>query len=262
MRIASLGSGSGGNATLVDSGAGLILIDCGFSIAELERRLEQLDCRPADIAAILVTHEHSDHLGGVGPLARKYRLPVYLTQGTSLRLAANHNLTTQIIRADHSFELLGMEILPVPVPHDAREPVQFVFSSRQFKLGVLTDLGSLTARILEVYRDCQMLLVEANHDLQMLLNGPYPPALKRRVGGRWGHLNNNQTASFLQSVNANLALQCLILGHISRHNNHLDRVADSMSPMIGGIDQIHYAQQDEPMGWASCSSPETETKPV
>jgi phosphoribosyl 1,2-cyclic phosphodiesterase len=252
VRIASLGSGSGGNATLVDTGDGIIMIDCGFSAAEVERRLERLSCSLEDIAAILVTHEHSDHLGGVGSISRKKNLPVYLTHGTAQRLADRHRATAQIIHADQPFELHGVSIHPVPVPHDAREPVQFVFNKAGFKLGVLTDLGSLTAHIMELYRGCQMLLVEANHDLEMLMNGPYPVSLKKRVGGRWGHLNNQQTAEFVQLVNGDSNLQTLVIGHISKQNNHLDRVKACLLPVTAGIDQIHYALQDSPLDWVSC----------
>lgn len=254
MRIASLGSGSSGNATLVDTGEGLILIDCGFSTVEVERRLERLGCNLNDIAAILVTHEHSDHLGGIGSLCRKLNLPAHLTHGTARKLADKHSAMTQVIRPDQPFNLLGTHIHPVPVPHDAREPVQFVFSKAGFKLGVLTDLGSLTAHILDSYRGCQMLLVEANHDLEMLMSGPYPVALKKRVGGRWGHLNNQQTAEFIRAVNGDACLHTLVIGHISKQNNHLDRVRDTLSEVTRNIDQIHYAQQDSPLSWVSCEA--------
>lgn len=254
MRIASLGSGSSGNATLVDTGDGILMIDCGFSTIEVERRLEGLNCSLDDIAAILVTHEHSDHLGGVGSIARKKQIPIYLTHGTSHRLADKHRSTMQIIQADQPFELFGTQIHPVPVPHDAREPVQFVFSNKNFKLGVLTDLGSLTTHILDMYRDCQMLLIEANHDLEMLMQGPYPVSLKKRVGGRWGHLNNQQTAEFLRAVNSNAMIQTLVVGHISKQNNHLDRVKATLSEVTQSIHQIHYAQQDSPLDWVSCEA--------
>lgn len=252
MRIASLGSGSGGNATLVDTGEGIIMIDCGFSAAEVDRRLERLGCSLDDIAAILVTHEHSDHLGGVGSISRKKKLPVYLTHGTAQKLADRHRAHTQIIQADQPFDLLGVQVHPVPVPHDAREPVQFVFNGAQFKLGVLTDLGSLTTHILDIYKDCHMLLVEANHDLEMLSQGPYPVYLKKRVGGRWGHLNNQQTAEFVRLVNDGANLKTLIIGHISKQNNHLDRVKACLSSVTEGIHQIHYALQDAPLDWVSC----------
>ncbi len=252
MKIASLGSGSSGNATLVDSGQGLILIDCGFSAREVERRLERLGQSLLDLAAILVTHEHSDHLSGVAALARRCQLPVFLTRGTSQRLQGEAGLDLRLIRADEPFELLGLRIYPVPVPHDAREPVQFVLQSATHKLGVLTDLGCLTEHIKRLYRDCQVLLVEANHDLDMLMSGPYPESLKRRVGGRWGHLNNQQTADFLRAVNEGGSLRTLVIGHISRHNNAVERVRQAVEPVTAGIDQIHYALQDETLAWVSC----------
>jgi phosphoribosyl 1,2-cyclic phosphodiesterase len=252
LKIASLGSGSSGNATLIDSGDGLIMIDCGFSMIEVERRLERINRSVADIAALLVTHEHSDHLCGVGALARKHRLPVYSTHGTAQRLADWDRIAGHIIHADQPFELLGLTVHPVPVPHDAREPVQFVLSNGPTKVGILTDLGSLTAHILQVYSGCQMILVEANHDYEMLMNGRYPAPLKKRVSGRWGHLNNHQTAEFLKSANAGLTLRSLVLGHISKHNNDLQRVREAVAEATAGIDQIHYAQQDEPLDWVAC----------
>lgn len=252
MRIASLGSGSSGNATLIDTGDGIIMIDCGFSTIEVERRLESLGCGLKDIAAILVTHEHSDHLGGVGSISRKQNLPVYLTHGTAQRLADRYRAAANIIHPDQPFELLGTQVHPVPVPHDAREPVQFVFNNGRVKLGVLTDLGSLTTHILDIYRGCQILLVEANHDLEMLAQGPYPVSLKKRVGGRWGHLNNQQTADFVRMVNTEASIHTLVVGHISKQNNHLDRVKASLSPVTEGIHQIHYALQDAPLHWVTC----------
>ncbi len=254
MKLASLGSGSGGNATLIDTGEGLIMIDCGFSLREVERRLERLDCSIKDVAAVLVTHEHSDHMAGVGRLARRYQLPVFLTHGTARSLAAEAGKERHLVNADRPFELLGLEILPVAVPHDAREPVQFVLRRGEIKLGVLTDLGSLTPRILQAYRDCDLLLVEANHDQVMLRDGPYPERLKQRVGGPWGHLNNDQTAEFLRQVNPGKRLKSLILGHISQHNNARARVAAAVAELVVDIPEVLYASQEDALSWIGFST--------
>lgn len=252
MKLASLGSGSGGNATLLDTGDGLILIDCGFSLSQTERRLAALGRSAADIVALLVTHEHSDHIAGVARLAAKYQLPVYLTRGTAYKLGEVEALGCQIVRDDEPFHLQGVDITPVAVPHDAREPVQFVFERDGLKAGVVTDLGSLTPRVIQAYRDCHLLLVEANHDLDMLARGPYPKSVQRRVAGRWGHLNNTQTAAFIEAVNSNASLRCLVLGHISGQNNHQDLVAAAVADVTQDLDQLHFASQDAALDWISC----------
>ncbi len=252
MRIASLGSGSGGNATLIDSGEGMLLIDCGFSIKETEARLEKLNCTAQDIAAILVTHEHSDHLAGVGPLARKFDLPVYLTSGTSKFFRGSDRVHQNLIAAGNQFELLGMQVTPVAVPHDAREPVQYVFDRQGLRLGILTDLGSLTPHIIDMYSGCHVVLVEANHDAQMLESGPYPYPLKKRVGGQWGHLNNYQTATFINAVNSNQIMNTLILGHISKQNNSIELVEQAVAEVVTDISDVYFAVQDSTLDWKSC----------
>ena len=190
LRFASLGSGSKGNGTLVEDNASCVLIDCGFSVRETERRLRRLGRSPEDISAILVTHEHGDHIRGVAALARKYRLPVRLTHGTRFagRFPAGDDV--QEIVPHQPFQVCSLSIMPVAVPHDAREPVQFVIRSGELAVGVLTDLGTVTASVIEHYSQCDGLLVEANHDTEMLATGPYPYPLKRRVGGDWRRLRD------------------------------------------------------------------------
>lgn len=218
MRFASLGSGSKGNATLLETESSCILIDCGFTVKETERRMARLDRSPSDLAAILVTHEHSDHIKGVMPLARKYRLPVYSSFGTAEYKELRSQGYWQPLVLDQSQQIAGLAVTPVVVPHDAREPCQFVFSHRRRRFGLLTDLGSITPHIRDRYRDCDALLLECNHDVPMLQVGPYPPSLKRRVGGDWGHLNNQQSASLLSSCELG-RLQHLVMAHLSEHNN-------------------------------------------
>lgn len=248
LRLASLGSGSKGNGTLVEAGSTCVLVDCGFSIRDTEARLARLGRTPADLSAVLVTHEHSDHGRGVVPLARKYGIPVMLTAGTARALGPEGLRDVRLISAHEAFILGALQVTPVAVPHDAREPVQFVFSSGGRRLGVLTDLGSITPHVVASFSQCDGLLLEANHDPEMLARGPYPPALKRRVGGDWGHLSNGQCAQLLARVERQ-RLQVLILGHISQHNNTVALVADAVAPWRDGLHNVHYACQSQGFDW-------------
>jgi|SaaInlV_100m_DNA_5_1039725.scaffolds.fasta_scaffold01396_11 phosphoribosyl 1,2-cyclic phosphodiesterase len=248
MRLASLGSGSSGNATLLDTGEGLILIDCGLSARETERRMQYLDLSLADIQAILVTHEHADHIGGVSAVASKSGAQVFATQGTARKLRCDY----QAIRAEQDFLIPGMSvnIMPVAVPHDAREPVQFTFKLAEIKVGVLTDLGSVTPHVVEEFAGCESLLVESNHCKEMLSLGPYPAALKRRILGPWGHLSNDQTAYFLEQIFSRSSVpSSLIIGHISKENNSKDRVEDCLGDLVSDVDSLVFASQDEVLPW-------------
>lgn len=248
MRFASLGSGSKGNGTLVEWQDQLLLVDCGFTVKETERRLAALDRQVKDITAILVTHEHGDHIKGVPPLARKYRLPVYMTPGTfrSRDLGALPQL--HFIEGYQSFTLGGIEVQPVAVPHDAREPAQFIFTAAGKRLGILTDIGNISAHVEAQFGECDALLLEANHDSHMLATGSYPHSLKRRVGGPWGHLNNDQAAAFLGRANRQ-RLQTLVVGHISQQNNCPEKARAVLSDMLEGLEQVVFACQDEGFGW-------------
>lgn len=254
MRFASLGSGSKGNATIVERGEASVLVDCGFSVRQTVQRLAQLQRRPEDLSAILVTHEHSDHIKGALPLAKRYGLPLMMTAGTAraagLDSALNAGVDLRIIASDKTFQFSGLEISPVSVPHDAREPVQFVFYDGQYRLGVLTDLGSITPHVIDQFNACDGFLVEANHDEQMLATGSYPYSLKQRVASDWGHLSNRQTAELLRQLDTK-ALQVLVVGHISQQNNRRSHVAAELEPLVADLPQILYACQDEGFEWQS-----------
>ncbi|MDR5904715.1 MBL fold metallo-hydrolase [Franzmannia qiaohouensis] len=249
LRFASLGSGSKGNATLVCDGETRVLVDCGFGMREAEKRLARFDLHPSQLDAILVSHEHGDHVRGVGALARRYRLPVYLTPGTmrSGRLGTlphHHWVTPQ-----QRFVINGLEIDPVTVPHDACEPVQFRFHAHGRSLGVLTDLGHPTAHVAEAFHGCDALVLECNHDVQMLAEGPYPASLKRRVGGDWGHLANVQAAALLPRLGLD-RLQRIVCSHLSEHNNCPERVLDTLTPLLDGDDsRLSVAAQDHGLAW-------------
>lgn len=218
MRFASLGSGSEGNGLVVEAGSTRILMDCGFGLADSVKRLARLGLQVSDLSGIVVTHEHSDHIGGVGRLARKYRLPVWLTAGTQVMAQDLDGVETQVIDSHAAFAVDALEIQPFPVPHDAREPVQYVFGDGNRRLGVLTDTGSSTPHIEAMLAQVDALILECNHDLDMLENGPYPPSLKRRVAGRFGHLENGQSARLLDRLKHD-KLQCVMAAHVSRKNN-------------------------------------------
>ncbi|HEY6529553.1 MAG TPA: MBL fold metallo-hydrolase [Cellvibrionaceae bacterium] len=247
MRFASLGSGSQGNATLVSCDGEMLLIDCGFSLRELQARMLRLDAHPSGLLAVLVTHEHSDHIRGIGPLARKYGLPVVMTAGTRSSGRLGRLPVERIIEPSIPFELGGFTILPVPVAHDAAEPSQFVFYRQGKKLGLLTDLGSITAGVIDAYQSCDALLIEANHDPIMLACGPYPASLKRRVAGQWGHLSNAQTQSLLTQLDIS-RLQHLVIGHISQTNNSICRAAAALEGILPRF-PIHYACQNQGFDW-------------
>ena len=252
MRFASLGSGSKGNATVVHHQDTLILIDCGFSVKETERRLDLYGLHAGDLSAILVTHEHSDHIRGVLPLAKKYQLPVLMTAGTRKSLKDSIGIELEVIESHRIFQIGSIEVNPVSVAHDAREPVQFVFRAEGLTLGVLTDLGSVTPHVLDSYHRCDGLLMEFNHDMDMLANGPYPPSLKQRVSGDWGHLSNQQALRLLQNIQVE-QLQRLVIGHISEKNNALYLIQQALEELEGSCPDLMatvvYADQKEGVEW-------------
>lgn len=250
FRFASLGSGSKGNGTLLNWGDKYLLIDCGFSLRELKSRLARFELSVDDLQAVLITHEHGDHIKGVATLAKHSAVPVYMTPGTchSKGLQAMHSL--RLIENYQAFALTDLHITPVPVPHDAREPIQFVFEYRDRRLGVLTDLGSITTKVETHYSDLDAIVLEANHDAQMLASGAYPASLKQRVGGSWGHLSNAQAAGFLSRVNC-ARLQHLVIAHISQQNNSVDLVRSVMAPLTGAVQKVTYACQSRGFDWLS-----------
>ena len=248
LALASLGSGSRGNATLIKSSNALLLVDCGFTIKETERRLQILGHQPQDLDAILVTHEHSDHIKGVGPLARKYPLPVYLTHGTGQYEGLKKVSHLHHINIHRTFSIAGIEVTPVTVPHDAREPCQFVFRHDGNTAGILTDLGSITPHVTEQYARCDALMLECNHCSEMLSMGPYPMSLKQRVGGNWGHLNNHQAANLLSEIEIN-QLQHLVISHISEKNNTELLARNAICSVYGSEKPLIMASQDGGIDW-------------
>ena len=233
IRFASLGSGSEGNGLVVECESTRILVDCGFNITETVRRLARLGLEPTDLAAIVITHEHDDHAGGAARLARRYEVPVYLTYGTLVAMGSSGAMIPRISLIDsHTpFAIGDLEVHPYPVPHDAREPSQFVFSDGDKRLGLLTDTGASTPHIERMLSGIDALVLECNHDIDLLMNGPYPPSLKRRISGRLGHLDNGTAASILGGIDCS-RLQHFIAAHLSAQNNTPDLARSAMSAAL------------------------------
>ncbi len=251
MRFASLGSGSRGNATVVEAGATRLMIDCGFSCAETEKRLDRLEIEPESIDAILVTHEHSDHIAGVARFSRRFGTEVWMTHGTELMHQGGELAALRCFSSHQSFRIGDITVDPFPVPHDAREPCQFVFSRGESRLGLLTDAGSITRHMVEALDGLDALILEFNHDPQMLAEGPYPPSLKARVGGDYGHLSNSQAASLLEKLDLG-RLKLLVAAHLSEKNNHPDLAHEHLSRVLDGHGTaFHIAGQSDGTGWNS-----------
>jgi phosphoribosyl 1,2-cyclic phosphodiesterase len=222
MRFASLGSGSAGNALVVEVNRTTLMLDCGFSVKETVARLARLNVEPGALAGIVITHEHDDHAGGAFKFAAKYKIPVWLTYGT-LKMVARympnkHDIQLNVIDSHCAFAINDIQVQPYPVPHDAREPIQCVFADGNHQLGVLTDVGRTTPHIEDKLSGCKALVLECNHDAGMLQSGPYSLALKQRVGGDWGHLENSDSAKLLSKLD-NSKLQHIVAAHLSAKNN-------------------------------------------
>ena len=251
LRFASLGSGSKGNALIVQVAETIVMMDCGFGLAETEARLARAGLMPDDLDAILVTHEHSDHIGGVASFARKHKLPVWLTHGTAkvFNKGSLSNALINFVDPHEVFSVGNVEVTPYFVPHDACEPVQYVFSDGNARLGVLTDTGSITAHIENTLSGCDALVLECNHDLDMLMRGPYPASLKQRVAGKFGHLDNLTAASLLAGIDCS-RLKHIFAAHLSQHNNLPALAVAALAGVLGcSTGWIGIAEQVSGFDW-------------
>jgi len=254
VKFASLGSGSEGNALLVEASSGTtttrVLLDCGFSGKEVERRLARLNCRAEDLDAIVITHEHTDHIGSALTLARRWSIPLHMSWGTARAIGADEaDVDLHVLWGDESVAIGDLSVLPYTVPHDAREPLQYVFSDGACRLGVLTDVGVSTPHITSVLSGCDALVLESNHDVGMLAASRYPPSLKARIGGTHGHLNNEAAAAILASLDRS-RLRHLVAAHLSQQNNlpHLAQAALAAALGASAIDVV-VATQAEGFDW-------------
>lgn len=251
FRFASLGSGSEGNALVVQIGQTCVMLDCGFNLSETVSRLSRLGLQPEQLNGIFVTHEHGDHVAGVARLARKYALPIWLTHGT---LRAQYRTIGELpnvteINPHDSFEIGEIQVQPYLVPHDAAEPVQYVFGNGDNRLGVLTDVGRSTPHIEQSLSGCAALVLECNHDAELLANGNYPYSLKQRVGGRLGHLNNVDAGLLLSKLD-NSHLQHIVAAHLSKKNNTPELAVNELSKALNcSKEWITVATQDEGFTW-------------
>lgn len=251
MRFASLGSGSRGNALLVEAGTTRLLLDCGFGPREIAAKLGRIGLSPDSLSGILVTHEHSDHVAGAFKLASRHRLRVWMTHGTFTAAPQGRGEApaVELIDSHQPFTVGDLEIHPFPVPHDAREPVQFVFSDGKHRLGVVTDLGSSTPHVERMLSGCNALVLECNHDEEMLQRGGYPPHLKRRIAGRFGHLENAASAKLLAALDTR-NLQHLFAAHLSQQNNTPDLARKALADALGCSESwVGIADQEVGFDW-------------
>ncbi len=251
MRFASLGSGSEGNGLLVEVEDTRVLIDCGFALRDAIERLARLGVDARTVSAIVVTHEHGDHIGGVAAFAMRFETPVWLTFGT-LAVVSERFAELPCVKGFDShdrFAIDDIEIHPFPVPHDAREPVQFVCSDGRWRLGVLTDLGISTQHVEASLSGCDALVLECNHDPDMLANGDYPEPVKRRIASKFGHLDNATAAGLLTRIDAS-RLKHLIAAHLSRENNRPELARAALAGALNcETDWIGIADQQQGFGW-------------
>ena len=249
MRFASLGSGSKGNSTVVESDTACVMVDCGFGLRNACTRLERIGKSPEDLTAIIVTHEHSDHWKGIGALSAKYNIPVYLSAGSlKAKQIQSGEALFNCIDSHRDFYVGDICIKPVPVPHDAREPIQYILSNGKVQLGILTDLGHFTPHVVSSYSKCDALLLECNYDDDMLLDGPYPRFLKERVSGMFGHLSNRQAADLLLALDLS-RLKTLVIGHISAKNNDVSLIKAAIEPLCGEDIVLSFADQESGSPW-------------
>lgn len=254
MRIAILGSGSRGNALVLDSGGRRILIDAGFSCRELERRLRLVGVEPETVAALVVTHEHSDHCRGADRFVRRHRVPVYATAGTlgSAALGAAAGPAARRLASGVTEDVAGFQVEPFALPHDAAEPVGLtVEDSGGRRLGLAADLGRCSRLAWGRMAELDLLVLETNHDLGMLRNGPYPWALKQRIAGGHGHLSNREAADGVPELVGD-RLRWVVLYHLSQTNNSPALAADAVGEALdreGCRAQVALTRQDAPTRW-------------
>ncbi len=246
LAVCMLASGSKGNAIFVSNGLTSILIDAGLSGIEIERRLESKCLDPVDLDAIIVSHEHADHIQSVGVLSRRFDLPVYINKKTQQVVSQRIGNISNIINFECglSFEIKSLTLHPFSTSHDAEDPAGFTIRQKETKIGIATDLGIATSVVREHLKDCSLLILEANHDPAMLADGPYPWPLKQRIKGRTGHLSNEDSKKLLKEVRHD-GLEHVILAHLSETNNTPQKVLSAFGQdMDHGNTKLSVAIQD------------------
>ena len=251
LHVAALGSGSAGNSLLVRTAETLLLVDCGFTLKEARRRMAGLGIRPERLDGILVTHEHGDHLKGVGPMSRKFDVPVWLTHGTWRGARDRRFAGTRLFDAHAPFSIGDIEIDPFPTPHDAAESCQFTFAAGGARFANLTDLGAATPHVRGKVAGVDGLVIECNYCPTMLREGPYPPMLQERIRSDWGHLGNDQAGEMLAGLD-HPGLRWILLGHLSEHNNTGEVAREAvLAHLERDHDRVVVLDQHRESGWFS-----------
>ena len=257
IRFKSLGSGSTGNATVIQARSETklthLLVDCGLGIRQLEKRLGQAGMLAEQVDAIFVTHEHSDHIGCARRLAVRERIPVWMSHGTYTALGEpDFDGLLRIARDGEAIDIGALQVRPFTVPHDAREPLQLTCTDGATRLGVLTDLGHASSHVLQHVGGCATLMLECNHDAQMLATSTYPAFLKRRVGGAYGHLANTAAAQIAQALLAS-GLKQVVAAHLSEQNNRPELARQALASALGCAEaDVHVADAVTGSGWLCC----------
>lgn len=257
MKFSSLGSGSKGNALLIctsDSTTNTrVLLDCGFSIREMEKRLTYSNINPSSLSAIIVTHEHIDHARSAFSLAKKYHIPIWMSYGTFNALGKTKNdALIHFCKDGDRLDIGDLEFTAFTVPHDAKEPLQFHVTNGRLKLGVLTDLGKVPSHVTRLLHHCDALILECNHDPQMLINSSYPSFLKSRIRSDYGHLSNEDAIKFIEETDTS-KLKKIIAAHLSQQNNCRTLVQEKLETITKNCVEIIVACQDEGFNWIELS---------
>ena len=247
MEFCSLGSGSSGNSFIVKNNQTVLMVDCGFGLKETIDRLERFKLNPSKITAILLTHEHEDHVKGAFRLANKFQIPIYLSHGTyqmsHKKINDGYKIKFELINNFDSFMIDNILVSPMPVPHDAREPLQYRFDYKDKSIAIITDLGKITKHVVQKLSRINLLVLEFNHDEEMLRDSDYPASLKKRINGEYGHLENKESLKLLASI-SHSDLAWVIAAHLSEKNNKIElvkkmifEIVDKHKSNVGVIDQ-------------------------
>ena len=259
IRLAVLGSGSAGNATCIEGGGARVLLDAGFSCRELGARLRAVGVEPRRLDALVITHEHADHIRGAALFSQTHKVPLYCTAAT-FRAAGlaragihGHGVFAHVaVEPGVAFEIGGLKLRPFSVPHDAADTVGYAVDCEGGRFGYATDLGHDAGTVREALRDCDVLMLESNHDVEMLRRGPYPQVVKDRVLGRHGHLDNETAAALLCDVTTERTRR-VILAHLSRTNNRPDLALTAARRAFDRhgrkTPDLHPAVQASPSSW-------------
>jgi phosphoribosyl 1,2-cyclic phosphodiesterase len=254
VRYTSLSSGSEGNALIIEAGPKgqpfRLMVDCGLPLSEVVDRLALRELNPSDIDLVFVTHEHKDHVGGVARLARAHGIPVMATRGTFAAVGPAYWKDVQCLQVlpGTPVQIESVELTPLAVPHDAAEPTCLRVRDQRHAMACVTDLGRVTDYLRSTLQRLDAIFLEFNHDRNMLMTGPYPPALRERVGGGWGHINNDQAATFLGEL-YHSDFQSVTAAHLSRKNNTVALVDGLLSGLSLGDTQYQIASQAAGTPW-------------